>query len=246
LLDLTPLSCARPDPNETLTVDGITLSCSDEVITYVSRNLEPYRGFHIFMRALPAILNRRPKAHVVILGGDDVSYGRLPPKGETYRSLMLKEVGSKLDMQRVHFMGSIAYDRYLKVLQVSSVHVYLTYPFVLSWSMLEAMAAECLVIASSTAPVLEVIKDIENGLLVDFFSSDQIADRIDDAFKNRDRMAPLRKRARAKYTGVRSFIITLALLVFVHYGQTAKTGTRRRAVSRHFSRRRAGGHLPFR
>ena len=186
----------KPDPDATLTLDGITLSRKDEVITYVARNLEPYRGFHTFMRALPAVLKRRPKAHVVIVGGDDVSYGRLPPTGQTYRSVMLKEVGSQLDMQRVHFMGWVPYEQYLNVLQVSSAHVYLTYPFVLSWSMLEAMAAECLVIASSTAPVLEVIKDRENGLLVDFFSTEQIADRIDEALGHPDRMASIREQAR--------------------------------------------------
>lgn len=96
------------------------------------------------MRVLPAILRRRPNVHVVIVGGDEASYGRLPPKGETWRSVMLKEVSARLDMQRVHFMGWVQYDEYLKMLQVSSAHVYLTYTFVLSWSMLEAMSAECL------------------------------------------------------------------------------------------------------
>ena len=187
----------KPYHEAKLVIDDITLSRSDEVITYVARNLEPYRGFHIFMRALPAILKRRPKAHVVIVGGDEVSYGRLPPKSETYRSVMLKEISKGLDMKRAHFMGWIPYDEYLKVLQVSSVHVYLTYPFVLSWSMLEAMAAECLIIGSATAPVQEVIKDQENGLLVDFFSTEQIADRIDEALDHPDRMTGIRKRARA-------------------------------------------------
>ena len=97
---------ARADPAATLTVDGITLTRSDEVITYIARNLEPYRGFHTFMRALPLILKRRPKAHVVIVGGDEVSYGKLPAKGETWRSLLLKEVGSGLDMQRVHLLAA--------------------------------------------------------------------------------------------------------------------------------------------
>ena len=187
----------KPDRDANLEVDGITLSHHDEVITYTARNLEPYRGFHTFMRALPAILKRRPQAHIVIVGGDEVSYGRLPPKGETYRGMMLKEVGKGMDMKRVHFMGWIPYDEYLKVLQVSSAHVYLTYPFVLSWSMLEAMAAECLVIGSATAPVKEVIQDYRNGLLVDFFSPQQIAEKIDEALDHTDRMAEVRARARA-------------------------------------------------
>jgi glycosyltransferase involved in cell wall biosynthesis len=188
----------KPDANATLNVDGITLSRKDEVITYVARNLEPYRGFHIFMRALPAILKRRPKAQVVIVGGDDVSYGRLLAKGETYRGLMLREVGSRLDMQRVHFMGWLPYEQYLKVLQVSSVHVYLTYPFVLSWSMLEAMAAGCLIVGSATAPVKEVIKDGQNGLLADFFSCEQIAKTIDSALQQPELAAQLRASARLR------------------------------------------------
>jgi glycosyltransferase involved in cell wall biosynthesis len=191
----------RPNPDAKLVVDGKTLTRKDEVITYVARNLEPYRGFHIFMRALPAILKRRPKAQVVIVGGDEVSYGGLPPKGENYRSQMLKEVGTGLDMRRVHFMGWVPYDTYLKVLQVSSVHVYLTYPFVLSWSMLEAMAAECAVVASATGPVLEVIKDGENGVLVDFFAVEEIAERVEETLDNPGKMARLRKQARAAIVG---------------------------------------------
>jgi glycosyltransferase involved in cell wall biosynthesis len=186
----------RPDPDARLVVDGKTLTRKDEVITYVARNLEPYRGFHIFMRALPGILKRRPKAQVVIVGGDEVSYGGLPPKGENYRTQMLKEVGGALDLKRVHFMGWVPYDIYLNVLQVSSVHVYLTYPFVLSWSMLEAMAAGCAVVASATGPVLEVIKDRENGVLVDFFSVEEIAERVEEVLESTKGMAKIRKQAR--------------------------------------------------
>jgi glycosyltransferase involved in cell wall biosynthesis len=187
----------RADSMATITVDGMTLCAGDEIITYAARNLEPFRGFHIFMRALPEVLKRRPKAHVVMVGGDEESYSRSLSKGETYRARMLAEVGANLDLGRVHFMGWVPYDTYRRVLQVSAVHVYLTYPFVLSWSMLEAMAAECLLIASRTAPVLEVVKDRENGLLVDFFSTEEIADRIDEALDNFSRMEALRRQARA-------------------------------------------------
>jgi glycosyltransferase involved in cell wall biosynthesis len=188
----------RPNPEETLKLEkaGVTLSRADEVITFINRNLEPYRGFHVFMRALPEIQKRRPNAWVLILGGDDVSYGAQPPKGQTYRQILLNEVGAKLDMSRIRFLGRVPYSSFLKLLQVSSAHVYLTYPFVLSWSMLEAMAAECLVIGSATAPVQEVIADGENGLLVDFFSPEAIADAIDRVLDDPDRMQPLRTRAR--------------------------------------------------
>ncbi|MDR5171710.1 glycosyltransferase family 4 protein [Methylobacillus flagellatus] len=188
---------ARPDPTAWLQLgSGLKLTRKDEVITYVSRNLEPYRGFHTFMRALPEILRRRPKCHVLIVGGDDVSYGRKLPPGETYRAKLLQEVPG-LDLSRVHFLGKLAYQQYLRVLQVSAAHVYLTVPFVLSWSMLEAMSAGCLVIGSRTAPVEEVIRHEENGLLVDFFSGEQLADAIDRVFAAPDQLQAMRDAARA-------------------------------------------------
>jgi glycosyltransferase involved in cell wall biosynthesis len=166
----------------------------EEIVTYVSRNLEPYRGFHVFVRAIPEIQKRRPNARIVIVGGDEVSYSpRLPP-GQTYRQRLLREIEGQADLSRVHFTGKIPYAAYLEILRRSSVHVYLTYPFVLSWSLLEAMSAGCLVVGSRTPPVEEVIRDGENGLLTDFFSTEALASRVDQALSMDSRS--LRARAR--------------------------------------------------
>lgn len=187
----------KPFPGRRLNLpSGKVVAHGDEVITFVSRNLEPYRGFHIFMRALPEILRRRPKAEVLIVGADGVSYGAGLAGGKSYREALLEQVGDRLDLSRVHFLGPLPYEHYQAVLHVSSLHVYLTYPFVLSWSMLEAMACGCLVLGSATPPVMEVIRPGENGLLTDFFNIPQMLDRIDAALNDPQGMAPLRAQAR--------------------------------------------------
>ena len=184
---------AKPDAKAKFTLpNGKMLTNKDKIVTFVSRNLEPYRGFHTFMRAIPEICQRQPDCHVLIVGGDEVSYGRRLNGGLTYREKMLQEV--KIDSNRVHFLGKIAHEEYVKMLQISSAHVYLTVPFVLSWSMLEAMAAGCVVIGSKTAPVLEVLNS-KNGVLVDFFSASEVASAVDDALKSKKKYAEVRKSA---------------------------------------------------
>lgn len=191
----TDLVCPGPVSGFALP-DGRVLKSGDEVITYVARNLEPYRGIHKFLRALPQILAARPQAQVLVVGGDEVSYGRAAPDGQTYRALYMKELAGTLDTSRVHFLGKLPYSQYLQVLRLSSAHVYLTYPFVLSWSMLEAMACGCLLIGSDTAPVREVLQHQRNGLLVDFHSPEAIAQTVIAALANPQAMAPLREQAR--------------------------------------------------
>jgi len=189
---------ARPDPSARLIIADakVEISAGDEIITYVARNLEPYRGFPSFMRSLPKILTARPNARVLIVGGDDVSYGARLPPGESYKQKMLAELGDSLDLSRVHFLGKIPYNAFIKVLQVSRVHVYLTFPFVLSWSMLEAMSVGCLIVGSRTQPVQEVIHHGGNGLLVDFFAPEEIAERVVEALEDRRSFASLRQNAR--------------------------------------------------
>lgn len=187
-----------PDPHATCVLpDGTTLRRDDEVITFVTRNIEPVRGYHRFMRALPEILRRRPRARVLIIGSPNGGgYGWSAPAGQSWQQIYLDEVKDRIDLQRVHFLGLQPRAALTRLLQLSSVHVYLTYPFVLSWSMLEAMSCGALVVGSATAPVMEVIEDGKNGLLVDFFSQDALCDAVSRVFEHPDRMQSLRDAAR--------------------------------------------------
>lgn len=195
--------CA-PSPSTVIRLKNgsIVLKPGDEVITFVNRNLEPYRGYHIFMRALPKVLKARPKARAIIVGGNEVSYGGPPPADPatgnrtSWREIFFNEVRDKLDTERVHFVGRIPYDTFVQLMQVSAVHPYLTYPFVLSWSMLEAMSAGALVIGSRTAPVEEVITDGETGRLVDFFDPDAWSEAIIEALAEPQRFRAMREAGR--------------------------------------------------
>lgn len=187
----------RPDPAAMVTLPGgRAIRAGDEVLTFVNRNLEPYRGYHTFMRALPEVLAARPGAQVVIVGGDEVSYGPPPKDGRRWKDIYLDEVKDRLDLSRVHFVGKLPYPTFVSLLQVSRAHAYLTYPFVLSWSMLEAMSVGALVIGSDTAPVREVIRHGENGIMVDFFDIAGWSRAMTEALAAPERFAPLRAAAR--------------------------------------------------
>ncbi|PHV07849.1 glycosyl transferase [Janthinobacterium sp. BJB412] len=196
-----------PNAQISLTLnDSIVLTRDDEVITFVNRNLEPYRGYHIFMRALPELLRRRPKARVLICGGDDVSYGGRPPAGQKWKDIYFNEVRGQIapeDLQRVHFLGNLPYKYFIPLLQLSTVHLYLTYPFVLSWSLLEAMSVGCAIVASDTAPLREAIEHGRTGRLVDFFAPAALVEEtcalLDDPAERARLGANARAFARANY-----------------------------------------------
>ena len=189
----------RPDASLTLP-DGQVLRPGDEVLTFVARNLEPYRGFHVFMRALPAVMAARPQTRVVIIGGDEVSYGAPPTKAGSWKEVLLAEVRDRADLSRLHFLGRVPYSTFVSAMHVSRVHAYLTYPFVLSWSMLEAMAAQCHVVASRTAPVEEIIVDGHNGTLVDFFDVAAWSEVLIDALGRPEAYEAERQAARQTVT----------------------------------------------
>lgn len=197
IFDGVDTGAVRPDPAATVALPGgPTLRAGDEVLTFINRNLEPYRGYHSFMRALPDVLKARPKAQVVIVGGDEVSYGPAPKDGRRWKDIYLDEVRDRLDLSRVHFVGKVPYPTFVNLMQVTRAHAYLTYPFVLSWSMMEAMSAGALVIGSDTAPVREVIRHGENGLLVDFFDIAGWSRALIEALASPERFTSLRAAAR--------------------------------------------------
>ncbi len=177
------LSFFKPDPKASFSISnkGIRLTAADEVITYAARSLEPARGFHTFMRALPTILRRRKNAHVVIMGREAASYGPEPEGHPSWLQKLLDEVGSQLDPRRVHIVGFLPKEQYRAVLQVSSAHVYLTYPFILSWSVLDAQAAGAALVASDTGPLHEAIPPSGERFLFDFFDTADLVHKLEHA-----------------------------------------------------------------
>ena len=174
---------------------GRVLDRSTPVVTFINRKFEPLRGFHIFMRALPRLLQEAPEVQVVLIGSDGKGYGGDAP-GEGWRQTLMAEVGGRLDMSRVHFIGQVEHKRMLTALSVSTAHVYYTYPFVLSWSLLEAMASECLIIGSDTAPMRDAVEHGENGLLLDFFDIDALTNALLDAVRRPRDFDAMRQAAR--------------------------------------------------
>jgi glycosyltransferase involved in cell wall biosynthesis len=193
------LDVCKPNPalrERVVTLGGYKVQPTDKLVTYVVRDLEPYRGFHIMMRALPRLLAARPDVRVILVGGDAVSYGARLDRG-TWRERMIDEIAGRTDMSRVHFAGRVAYETYVKILQRSDTHVYLTYPFVASWSLRESMAAGCALVVSDTAPVREFVTHRKTGLLAPFLQPDAVADAVLTMLEDTRLAARLRRGARA-------------------------------------------------
>jgi glycosyltransferase involved in cell wall biosynthesis len=189
-----------PRPGARLAIPGADLvfKPGDKIVTNLNRHLEPLRGIHQLLRAAPLILDAHPDAHIVIVGGaGGAPYGYSPPPGKTWADVYLEKLGDTIDRTRVHFLGRVDRETFLNVIAVSAAHVYLTYPFVLSWSLIEAMSAECFIVASDTAPVREVIEDGRNGRLVDFFSPQALAEAVNEGLARPHAHTALRRQARA-------------------------------------------------
>ncbi len=193
-----------PDPAAKFRVPGgPRLDRHDEIVTYFGRGLEPMRGFHVLMRAIPEIQRERPNAHIVIVGAEETSYGNPPPEGGTWKQRSLREVMPHIDLSRVHFLERLPHASLRALMQVSTAHVYLTYPFVLSWSCIEALSVGCAIVASDTAPVRDVIVDDENGVLTPFHDHRALAATICDLLADPPRRARL--SAAAREPGVAGF-----------------------------------------
>jgi glycosyltransferase involved in cell wall biosynthesis len=192
------LDVCRPDPEAAtrpFDLNGFAVSPRQRLVTFVARNLEPYRGFHVMMRALPRLLREHPEVRVIMVGGDEVSYGAKLSQG-TWRELMQKELEGKYDATRVLFPGQIPYEAYVQLLQRSDAHVYLSYPFVASWSLREALACGCQIVAANVEPVAEFIVDGQRGLLVPGLDPEAVAEAVDGALSDRRRARRLRAGAR--------------------------------------------------
>lgn len=187
---------AKPNNQAEITLaSGYSFQKGDEVVTYISRNFEPYRGFPTFIFAAEKILKARPNCHIIAIGADGSSYTKpVSAKGKSYRETYLEKVD--IDLKRLHFVGRVPYSQMLLTLQISAAHIYLTYPFVLSWSMLEAMACGCAMVCSDTAPVREVIKNNQNGYLIDFRDPQALAERVCDILHDQEKVIPMRSAAR--------------------------------------------------
>ncbi|ABB25084.1 probable glycosyltransferase [Synechococcus sp. CC9902] len=189
-------SIASPNKNVSFYVRGRHVDASVPSITFVNRNLERLRGFDLFMQSLPELQRNWPDLCVFIVGDNGPGYGNGHPSGKTLREVMINELASELDFNRIFFLGRVPYNQLITLFQISWVHVYLSYPFVLSWSLLEAMSCGCSIVASEGMPVEEVITDNVNGLLTSMDNPKLLSARISQLLSDPESRTRLSKAAR--------------------------------------------------
>lgn len=193
----TDQSCPDPDVQFDLP-DGTTLTRNDEVITYVARSLEPMRGFDVFMQALPDLLRDRPNAQIIVVGREGVSYGGAAPNGQSWKTHFMDQIAERLvdgDLNRVHFLGNIPHPQFRKMLQLSRVHIYLTRPFIVSWSLLEAMSTGCAIVASD-GPSVRDVADEHTARLISL-DAQSLCRAVGDLCDDADTRAKLGQAARS-------------------------------------------------
>ena len=186
----------KPNDKASLKVNDHIINKNDKVVLLVNRSLEPYRGYHSFIKSIPNILKDHPDAYILIIGGDQKGYGADPEKGTTHREKYYNEIKDKVDTSRIFFLGLVDYKILITAFQIATVHVYLTYPFVLSWSMLESMSCGGLIVGSNTGPVTEIIEDGYNGFIVDFFDNNEISLKVSEILKNPQNFQNIKENAR--------------------------------------------------
>jgi len=177
-------------------INDVVFSRDDEIVTYIARNLEPARGVHTMLRSLPKLQRLRPNARLAVIGGDGVSYGARLGNGKTFRQMFMEELGDRVDWSRVHFLGQIPYEGLIRLLRLAKCHIYLTVPFVVSWSFLESMALEKTIVASDVAPIRQFAENGKTAFLVDFFDPNALALKVADVLRHPDNYREIGMAAR--------------------------------------------------
>jgi glycosyltransferase involved in cell wall biosynthesis len=239
------LDICRPDDDARhapIKIGGMTIKRTDKLVTYVSRDLEPYRGAHTMIRALPALLRSRKNLKVVMVGGDSVSYGAPAPSQTTWRETFVKDISAGLDHERIAFPGRIDYADYLSLLKRSDAHVYLTYPFVASWSLREALAMGCAIVGSDTAPVREFIDHRQTGLLTSFFSPSGVAEAVQAILEDRALDKKIRESARRyaeRHLSMNDYLWAFEEKIEALTGRSPRAAPKRRPTARRPSKTNA-------
>ncbi len=194
-------------------IAGQDISRTTRIVTYVSRGLESMRGFDVFMKAAKRIYTSYSDVLFVVVGSDRVCYGgdEKHITHKTYREHVLAQ--DEYDLSKFLFTGTIPVPTLVEILSLSDLHIYLTVPFVLSWSLMNALSCGCVVLGSNTAPVREMITEGENGLLVDFFDDQELAKRAVEVLRDPETFRPLAERGAALIRDHYALEVTLPKLV---------------------------------